>query len=289
MCANLVSKGNLSEPLQIYNRTVSKAEKLSEKIGHSVVAGTIADLVSKSDIIFYCLGDDQSVLDQVDTMLQTSVKGKILVDCSTIHPDTTRAEDEKVRNAGGEFVAMPVFGAPAMADSGQLVCVLAGPKTAAAKIKPYCEGVVGRAVIDFSDQDPGKATLLKIIGNTFILSMVTALSEGHAMAEKTGLGTKELHQFVDMMFSGPYTAYSNRMISGDYYKREEPLFAVDLARKDARHVKKLAADAGMRHRIVELADEYLTTVKEHAGENGDMPAIYGAKREESGLKYENDP
>lgn len=288
MCANLVEKGNLTEPLQIYNRTVSKAEALSKKIGHSTVASSIDDLVSKSDIIFYCLGDDQSVLDQVDTILKTSVKGKILVDCSTIHPDTTRKEDETIRKAGGEFVAMPVFGAPPMADSGQLVCVLAGPKTVVETIKPYCEGVMGRAIIDLSDQDPGKASMLKIIGNTFILSMVTTLSEGYSMAEKTGLGVKELQQFVDTMFSAPYTPYSNRMLSGDYYKREEPLFAVDLARKDARHVKKLAADAGMRHRIVEIADEYLAKVKEHSGEKGDMPAIYGAKRQESGLKYEND-
>lgn len=288
MCANLVSKGNLSAPLQLFNRTVSKAGTLSEKIGHSVVAGTIADLVSKSDIIFYSFGDDQAVLDQVGIMLQTSVKDKILVDCSTVRPDTTRTEDEKIRNAGAEFVAMPVFGASPMADSGQLVCVLAGPKAAVAKIKPYCVGVMGRAVIDLSDQDPGKASLLKIIGNTFTLSMVTALSEGYSMAEKTGLGTLELQQFIDTMFSGPYTAYSNRMLSGDYYKRDEPLFGVDLALKDAKHARKLAEDAGMRHRIVEIAEGYLTQVKEHAGQKGDMAAIYGAKRQETGLKYEND-
>jgi len=29
---------------------------------------------------------------------------------------------------GGKFVACPVFGAQAMAEIGQLICVLAGPK-----------------------------------------------------------------------------------------------------------------------------------------------------------------
>jgi 3-hydroxyisobutyrate dehydrogenase-like beta-hydroxyacid dehydrogenase len=63
--------------------------------------------------------------------------------------------------------------------------------------------------------------LLKIIGNTFVLSMVETLAEGHVLAEKTGLGAEMLHKFIETMFPGPYTAYSNRMLSGDYYKREE--------------------------------------------------------------------
>lgn len=60
--------------------------------------------------------------------------------------------------------------------------------------------------------------------------MVEVLSEGHTLAEKTGLGTSNLHNFISAMFPGPYTAYSQRMLDGDYYQREEPLFHVDLAR-----------------------------------------------------------
>ena len=53
---------------------------------------------------------------------------------------------------------MGVFGlgAPAMADAGQLVCVLAGPNQVVERVKPYCKGVMGKAVIDFSDQPVGK-------------------------------------------------------------------------------------------------------------------------------------
>ena len=107
-----------------------------------------------------------------------------------------------------------------MADSGQLVCVLAGPASQVERVKPYCQGVMARATIDFIDQPPSKATLLKIIGNTFILNMVESLAEGHTLAEKSGLGTGNLHQFIEMMFPGPYTAYSNRLTGGDYYKRQ---------------------------------------------------------------------
>ena len=68
---------------------------------------------------------------------------------------------------------------------------------------------MGRANIDFSGQPPEKATLLKVIGNTFILSMIETIAEGKVVAEKTGLGVQELHQFIEMMFPGPYVAYSN--------------------------------------------------------------------------------
>lgn len=203
MCKNLVEKGNLTEPLIIYNRTTKRAEDLAAKIGHATVSTSLTDLASQADIIFYCLGDDPAVLDAVDELLKVDVSGKVLVDCSTIHPDSTAKEAQKIHAKGAFFVACPVFGAPAMADSGQLVCVLAGDAAAVDKVKPYCEGVMGRAVIDFSGKEPSKATLLKVIGNTFIASMVDTLAEGHVVAEKSGLGTQELHSFISTMFPGP--------------------------------------------------------------------------------------
>ena len=287
MCKNLVEKGNLSNPLIIYNRTTQRAYDLSAKIGNSTVASSIPEAVSEADIVFYCLGDDPAVLDTLDQILKTDIKGKVLVDCSTVHPDTTTKEAKLIEEKGASFVACPVFGAPAMADSGSLICVLAGKAEAVEKVKPYCKGVMGRENIDFSGQEPSKALLLKVIGNTFIVSMVETLSEGHVVAEKTGLGVDELHKFIEVMFPGPYTAYSTRMRNGDYYKREEPLFAVDLARKDARHAMALAEENGGRMKNVELADSYLKVVKETQGAKGDIAGIYGAKRLESGLPFEN--
>jgi len=289
MCKNLDEKGNLDKPLIIFNRTKKRAEDLGKSLGagKSRVASSIGEAVLQSDIIFTCVGDDKAINATVDEALKGSVRGKLFVDCSTVHPDTTEGLAKKITAAGAEFVACPVFGAPAMADAGQLVCVLAGPKAAVDKVKPYCKGVMGKANIDFGGQNPGKATLLKVIGNTFVLNMVETLSEGHVLAEKSGLGNDNLHQFIDTMFPGPYAAYSGRMMSGDYHKREEPLFAVDLARKDAGHAMALAKSAGCRLKDVEVADSHLADVKEHMGERGDISSIYGAVRKEGGLKFEN--
>ncbi|KAL8641059.1 MAG: hypothetical protein Q9228_002091 [Teloschistes exilis] len=291
MCKNLVEKGQLVHPLIISNRTLQRAHDLQSKFpsGKSTVAPNVAEAASRSDIIFTCLGDDAAIKETIDsiTKIPRGIKGKLFVDCSTVHPDTTNALASTLISHGAEFVACPVFGAPAMADAGQLVCVLAGPGDSVRKVLPYCKGVISRANIDFSDQPHGKATLLKIIGNTFILNMVETLAEGHTIAEKSELGNDNLHQFIETMFPGPYTAYSGRLTSGDYCKREEPLFGVDLARKDARHALDLAKTHGARMRHVEVVDGHLEDVQRHSGKKGDIAGIYGAVRQESGLTFEN--
>lgn len=289
MSKNLVEKGNLDKPLILFNRTEKRATDLSKTLpsGKSTVSTSVEDLVSKSDIIFTCVGNDAAINETFGTILKDNVKGKLFVECSTVHPETTEALAKKTTEAGAEFVACPVFGAPAMADNGQLICVLAGPKESVEKVKPYTKGVMGRADIDFGGQAVSKALTLKVIGNTFIINMIEALSEGHVLAEKSGLGVENLHQFIELLFPGPYTAYSNRLISGDYHKREEPLFAVDLARKDARHAMDLAKSSGTQLKAVEVGDKHLAQVKEHQGEKGDIAAIYGAVRQEAGLPFEN--
>lgn len=113
MCKNLVEKGNLDKPLIIYNRTKKRSDDLAAKIesdigrGKTKVVDTINDAIKESDIIMMCLGDDAAVNEAVDTMLQEDVKGKLIVDCSTVHPDTTNALEKKITAKGAEFVAMP--------------------------------------------------------------------------------------------------------------------------------------------------------------------------------------
>ena len=173
-----------------------------------------------------------------------------------------------------------------MAASGKLVCVFAGPAEAVKKVLPYGKGVTGRANIEYLDKPQGTATLLKIIGNTVVINMVESLSEGHVLAENSGLGSQEFHRFIETMFPGPYEAYSNRMMAGDY-TRDEPLFAVELARKDARHAMHIAkTHGGGRLKALEVADQHLEAVHKHMGSKGDLPGIYGAVRQDNGLKFE---
>lgn len=291
MVKNLVEKGNLTNPLILYNRTQSRATELSKSVtAPTTVASSIRDAVAPASIVFICLGDDAAVEQTLAQALEsTDVKGKLFVDCSTVHPNTTRRQAALLEERGASFVACPVFGAPATADAGQLVCVLGGRRESVGRTKLFCAGVMGRANIDLSEtsEDPGRSSMLKVLGNTMVFQMVESVAEGLTAAEKTGLGADELHKFIELMFPGPYVGYSNRMRSGDYFEREEPLFAVDLARKDVSHAQDMVANVDGKMKGLELVDEYLKGVKEHAGKKGDVAGMYGVARQESGLEFEN--
>ena len=126
MCKNLVEKGNLQKPLVIFNRTQKRAEDVNVELGagKSLVASSLEEAVTKADIVFTCLGDDAAIKDTIVEAVKKDVSGKLFVDCSTVHPDTTTMLAKTVQEKGATFVASPVFGAPAMAEGGQLVFVL---------------------------------------------------------------------------------------------------------------------------------------------------------------------
>lgn len=148
---------------------------------------------------------------------------------------------------------------------------------------------MGKAEIPFEDQAYGQALKLKLIGNTFVLNMVSVLGEGLTLAEKSGVGAAPVKQFLDGLFGGPYSAYGDRMLSGAYHTMAEPLFSADNARKDIGHAADLARAAGMELKNAAVVDAYLKVVADHAGgDKGDVAGMYGAVRKNAGLRYEND-
>ncbi|KAF2973464.1 hypothetical protein GQX73_g18 [Xylaria multiplex] len=291
MCTNLVQKGNLEKPLILYNRTKKRADDLAASLpaGKTEVVESIEEGIRKADIIFTIVSNDAAVKEAIDTVIRGNVSGKLIVECSTVHPDTTKEVAQRVLGRGADFIACPVFGAPAAADAGRLIFVPSGLKVSIDKIRPYIKGVMGVAEIPFDDKPYETSLKLKLLGNTFIINMVSVLGEGYTLAEKAGVGPEPLRQFVDLVFGGVYSDYSERMIKGVYWKREEPLFSADNARKDAGHALSLAKEAGVELKLLKQADEYIKVVADHAGgSQGDMAGIYGAVRKQNGLKYEND-
>ena len=138
--------------------------------------------------------------------------------------------------------------------------------------------------------------------------MIETVAEGLVLAEKSDLGTTNLQKFIEAIFPGPFTLYSQRMISGDYYKRDEvrvfdtlvlysdhadnhsllqPVVSIDMARHLAAEVLALASASETKLEAYEAGARHMHMVKNHAGAKGDISGIYGAIRQESGLAYEN--
>lgn len=238
------------------------------------------------------------------------IAGKLFCESSTIHPDVTKETEKAILAKNAEFVAGmapkdqylpfigPVFGAPAAAIAAQLVFVLTGQPSSVGKVRPFTKGVLAKGTIELGS-DVTKATLLKLNGNAMILGMVEILAEALVFAEKSGLGTDKLDEFIQMMFPhSPFAAYSKRMISGEYapVPPARPGFQIDLARKDCRHAIDLATACGARLEVVEVMDKHLKKAKEIGGDNMDISyaftlislmirTTYGTLRKEAGLKF----
>ena len=117
--------------------------------------------------------------------------------------------------------------------------------------------------------------------------MIETVAEGLVLAEKAELGKENLHKFIEVIFPGPHALYSKRMITGDYYTRDEPAVAIDMARHLAEEVSGLASASGAKLPAYEVARKHLEMVKDYAGAKGDVSGIYGALRLLGGLAFEN--
>ncbi|KAF2107337.1 6-phosphogluconate dehydrogenase-like protein [Lophiotrema nucula] len=285
MTKNLVKNGKLDEPLILWNRTHIRAVEHSEQIRNSAAIESLEDAVSTADIVWSCLSTEKVVIELFDTILQQDVRGKLFVESSSITPEATNSLAARVGNAGAEFVGMPVFGDAGLANAAILTCVPAGLKDSVDKVLPFLKGVIARSVINLSDEQPGSASHLKMIGNVMIMQMIELTAEAHVLAEKTGLKNELLHQAISTIFPGSCAMYSGKMISGEYHR--QPLAQIDPARAIAASILDLAKTSGASLKGYDIASKHLDAVRSHVGEGGNISGIYGAVRLESGLLYEN--
>lgn len=150
--------------LLYHNRTMSRGEPL-KTIG-GIPCSSVGDIITKSDIVFLSLSDDEALASTLDAIIQESgddLAGKIIVDTSTVHPSSSTKADARLAEKGAKLVAAPVFGASPVASEGKLLFILAGPDEAISAINPYLVGVMGRGVIRLGE-DVKQSSMLKTAG-----------------------------------------------------------------------------------------------------------------------------
>lgn len=108
MSKNLVEKGKLDKPVTFWNRTYQVASDWAAEIGPGAIAvQRLTEAIYDADIVWSCLATQDAVISCFDKILESSVKGKLFVESSTVTPEATNRLAERVREAGAEFVSMP--------------------------------------------------------------------------------------------------------------------------------------------------------------------------------------
>jgi 3-hydroxyisobutyrate dehydrogenase-like beta-hydroxyacid dehydrogenase len=221
-----------------------------------------------------------------EAMSLESIQGKLFIDTSTVHPSTSSAVAKTLGAKGADFIASPVFGASPVAADGKLIFAMAGPQEQIMRVSPYIQNVMGRQIINMG-ADVQNSSLLKISGNIFVIGFQELIAEAQVFAEKTGLGTARMEEFIGSMFGPVLESYSRRMTSGSWAPPlgTPPGFAVSLASKDARHALAIAEEKGTQLPTLTTALSRMTKAREYAGESLDSASVYGIARLEAGLPF----
>jgi 3-hydroxyisobutyrate dehydrogenase len=255
--------------VRAWNRTRENAEPLTER-GVEVL-DTAKDAASGADIVITILSDADAVLETMegpDGALAGTVGGTTWLQMSTIGI----AGIERCAQLADEhdlvLVDAPVVGTKQPAEEGKLTVLASGPEQARASCEPIFDAV-GQKTLWLGQA--GTGTRMKLVINSWLISLVEGLAETIAFAEGIDIDPA---QFLETISGGPtdnpYAQLKGRMMVERSF---EPSFKLELAAKDAQ----LVHEAIERHDLhLPMLEAIRSQLEEAAREHGDedMAAAY---------------
>jgi len=233
MVSNLVKAGH---DVTVWNRSASKYGEI-EKVGAKTVSDP-TELLPGADFLMYCLADDAAV-DAIflkgPSLASKVEKGTIVIDLSTIDPETSAAERKIYEDRGIDFLDAPVFGTKGEARDGGLWIVIGGAKDVFNQSLPVLEPI--SETLHFMGEG-GNGTKMKLVGNLLVASQIVSIGEALSLAKKAGLNlTTVLEVAAVADFKTPiYAGVGAGVIKGDY----EVNFPLKLMLKDAKLIQAFA-------------------------------------------------
>lgn len=211
----------------VYNRTRAKAEPLTEQ--GATVVDRPSDLADR-DLVFSMVSapkDLEHVMLGEGGLLTGASVPRIIADSSTVD----EAVSEKVRAAakakGGDLLATPVSGNPAVIAAGKLTVAVSGPRAAFDEVEPVLQ-VFGRGVTYVGEGEA--ARLVKIAHNVMLGVVTQCMAEITVLTEKGGVSREAFLEFLnDSVMGSTFTRYKTpAMVNLDF----TPTFTNVLLQKD---------------------------------------------------------
>ncbi len=214
--------------VSVYNRTRAKAEPLAA-LGAKIVDSP-AELADR-DMVFTMVAGPADVLEvtlgENGVLSREDVAPQVIIDSTTIDPDTSQTLRRGAEERGTALLAAPVSGNPKVVSSGKLTSVVSGPPDAFEQARPYLE-MYGRRVTYVGEAD--EARLVKICHNLLLGVVTQSLAEITVLAEKAGVSRRDFLAFInDSVMGSTFTRYKTpAFVKLDF----EPTFTWHLLRKD---------------------------------------------------------
>jgi len=277
MAGHLLKGGH---PLTVYNRTRSKTAGLVAQ--GAAVADSPAEAAARSEIIIVMVSDTPDV-DQVVAgprgVIEGVRPGSVVVDMSTIAPQTERALDAKLRARGAALIDAPVSGGDVGARDATLAIMAGGDPEAFERVRPAL-ALLGRAITYCGPTGSGQ--LAKLCNQILVSVTLLGVSEALVFARKNGLDPSIMIEAVSggAAQSWQLTNLGPRIIKRDF----APGFMVDLVQKDLRLVLEACGKAGVSLPATGLVHQLFASAQAHGGGREGTPSLAKVVERLSGLE-----
>ncbi len=264
MARNLVKAGY---DLTGYDINPDAGEEL-KKAG-ARTADSPQKVAESSDVVITMLPDSPEV-EQVylgeKGLLAGAHEGLILIDSSTIDPETTRRVGAQAFRKNVGMLDAPVGGGVPNAVQGNLIMLVGGEASTLAACQDILHAV-GDRIIHVGPLGSGET--LKLINNMMMGIYMFSLVEGFSLAAKTGLDPEKLLN----MLKGNLLSFFERHTKNILQKDFRPGFRTKLGQKDLRLALKMAESAGASTPFGALAKEMLKLAMNQGLADQDWTAV----------------
>ena len=249
MAGHLMDAGH---ELTVHNRTRERELALAERgAGRAETPGEAA---RGADLVCICVADSPDVEAVVlgpGGVADGIRSGAVVLDCSTIAPDTSRRVASELAARGAGAVDAPVSGGSEGARKGQLTAFVGGEDAHVATARPALEAFC-KSITHLGG--PGSGQAGKAVNQVLISGTYAALGEGLALGEKEGLPLEALVEALGGGAAGSWILQnrSANVINGTY-----PLgFRMALHLKDLRIALAEADRLGLPMEVTRLVAEH---------------------------------
>ncbi len=175
----------------VWNRTREKILPLLEA-GASEADGP-GDVAAQADVVMMCLSDAKAVEEVVfggAGVASGGAAGKLLIDFSSMRPDTTREFEARLRSeAGMGWIDAPVSGGVKGAEEGTLAILAGGEAAEIERVRPILAHLSQR-VTHMGPRGAGQVT--KLCNQVIVGSNLATIAEAISLAEKSGVDASQL-------------------------------------------------------------------------------------------------
>ncbi len=238
MAGHLVKAGHDVRVFDLDHDAVAKLEKHGAK-----AAGSTAEAVSSAEVVITMVPADQHVEAVYlgdDGVVAQAPQGALLIDMSTVRPDTSVKVGEAAKAAGERFIDGPVSGGQAGAEEAALSIMVGGEKTDVEAARPYFE-VMGKTITHVGPLGSGQA--VKAANQLLVGGIIALNAEALVLMEAAGV---EIESGLDALQGGLAGSTVLQRKRDNFVKRSyEPGFRIDLHHKDMGIIVESARESNV--------------------------------------------